>query len=99
MGVLIGWLSRCFGRKWGSRGSLVRPANQLGWAGSQVSWPHRLWALDTLCIDLPLHVGKAEFEKAPTPGQSTKEVGPTDPTLARLGSNFVPHHPLMLYSL
>jgi hypothetical protein len=35
----------------------------------------------------------------PAPGRPTKEVGPTDPTLARLGPSIVPHHPLVSYSL
>jgi hypothetical protein len=42
MGVFIGGLSRCFDRKWGSKGPLVRPAGQLGWSGGHVSWPHPL---------------------------------------------------------
>jgi hypothetical protein len=68
--VFIGGLNRCFGRKWGSGGSLVKPIDQLGWPGGQVSWPHRLWVLDAPCTELPWHVGKAEFEKTPTPGRS-----------------------------
>jgi hypothetical protein len=47
MGVLIGGLCRCFGWKWGPGGPLVRPADQIGWTGGQVSWLHRLWVLDT----------------------------------------------------
>jgi hypothetical protein len=35
----------------------------------------------------------------PTPGRPAKEVGPTGPTFARLALGFVPHHPLMSYSL
>jgi hypothetical protein len=92
-------LSWFFGRKWGSGGSLVRPANQLGWLGNQISWLHWLWALHAPCTDLPWHITKAEFEKAPTPGRPIKEVGPAGPTLARLGPDFVPHHPLVSYSL
>jgi hypothetical protein len=41
-------------------------------AGRPSSWPHRLWALDVPCIDLPWHVGKSEFEKGTNtwpPGQ------------------------------
>jgi hypothetical protein len=85
--------------KVGLRGPLVRPAGQLEWPGGQVLCPHRLWALDTPCTDLPWHVGKVEFEKAPTLGWPAKEVGSASPTLARLGSSFVPHHPLVSYSL
>jgi hypothetical protein len=100
MGVFIGGLSLCFGQKWGSGRPLVRPGGQLGWLGSQVSWPHWLWALDTPCTaDLPWHVGKVEFEKAPTPSQPANEVGPAGLTLAWLGLGFVPHDPLMSYSL
>jgi hypothetical protein len=36
---------------------------------------------------------------APTPGRPTKEVRPAGPTLARLGSGFVPLHPLVSYYL
>jgi hypothetical protein len=68
-------------------------------AGRPSFWLYRLWALDTLCIDHLWHVGKVEFEKAPTPSLPAKEVGPTGPTLARLGPGFVPHHPLVSYSL
>jgi hypothetical protein len=35
----------------------------------------------------------------PAPDRPAKEVGPTDPTLAQLGPGFVPHHPLVSYSL
>jgi hypothetical protein len=80
-------------------GPLVRPTGKLGWPGSQVPWPHQVWALDTPCTDLPWHVDKAEFENVPTPGRLAKEVGPAGPSLARLGLSFVPHHPLMSYSL
>jgi hypothetical protein len=55
--------------------------------------------LDTPCTNLPWHFGKAKFEKAPTLGQPAKEVGPASPTLAWLGPGFVPHHPVMSYSL
>jgi hypothetical protein len=60
---------------------------------------HQLWALDTPCIDLPWHSGEVDFEMAPTLGRPTKEVGPAGPTLAQLGLGFVPHHPLVSYSL
>jgi hypothetical protein len=99
MGVFIGGLSQCFCQKWGLGGPLVRTASQLGWPAGQVSWAHWLWALDTPCTDLCWHVGKAEFEKAPTPGRPKMEVGPVGPTLAQLGPGFVPHHPLTSYSL
>jgi hypothetical protein len=99
MGVFIGGLNWCFAQKWGSGGPLVRSASQLGWLGGQILWLHRLWALDTLCTDLPWHVGKAEFEKAPTPSRPAKEVGLCSPTLAWLGPGFVSHHPLVSYSL
>jgi hypothetical protein len=98
-GVFIGGLSRCFGRNWGSGGPFIRPTDQLGWSGGQFSWPHWLWSLDTSCTDLPWHVGKVEFEKAPTPGWPAKEVGLAGSTLARLGPGFVPHHPLVSHSL
>jgi hypothetical protein len=55
--------------------------------------------LDAPCTDFPWHVGKAEFEKAPTPGRPAKEVGLASPTLAQSGLGFVPHHPLVLFSL
>jgi hypothetical protein len=61
--------------------------------------PHWLWALDDSRTDLPWHIGKAEFEKAPTPGRPAKDAGPADPTLAQLGPVFVPHHSLVWYSL
>jgi hypothetical protein len=51
MGVSIRALCQCFGRKWGSRGPLVRPAGQLDLPGGQVFWLHRPWALDTPCTD------------------------------------------------
>jgi hypothetical protein len=92
-------LSQCFGQKWDLGGPLLRSADQLGWPGGQVSWPHWLWALDALCTDLPWHVGKAEFEKALTPSRPTKEVALAGPSFARLGPGFVPHHPLVSYSL
>jgi hypothetical protein len=98
-GLFIGGLSRCFGRKWGSGGPLVRPVGHLGCLGGQVSLPHRLWALDASCTNLPWHIGKEEFERAPTPGRPAKEVGLASPTLAQLGLGFVPHHPLVSYSL
>jgi hypothetical protein len=60
---------------------------------------HRLWASNTLCINPPWHVGKAEIEKATIPGQPAKEVGPVGPALARLGLGFVPCHPLMSHYL
>jgi hypothetical protein len=84
---------------WLRVGPLVRPGSQLGWPDDQVSWPHWLWTLYAPCTDLPWHVGKSEFEKAPTAGWSAKEVGPTGSTLALLGMGFVPHHPLVSYSL
>jgi hypothetical protein len=34
-----------------------------------------------------------------TPGRPAKEVGPADPTLARLGPDSLPHHFFMTYSL
>jgi hypothetical protein len=55
--------------------------------------------IDALCTDLLWHVGRAEFEKAPTPGRPVKEVGSTGPTLAQLGLGFVPHHPLVIFSV
>jgi hypothetical protein len=33
----------------------------------------------------------------PNPGRPAKGVGPIGPTLARLGSGFVPHRPLVSY--
>jgi hypothetical protein len=41
-------------------------------------------------------VVKANFENTPNLGWSTKGVGPAGTTLARLGSGFVPHRPLVL---
>jgi hypothetical protein len=43
--------------------------------GGHISWLHQLWALDAPCTDLSRHVGKVEFEKAPTPSRPTKEMG------------------------
>jgi hypothetical protein len=37
------------------------------------------------------------LENMPNLGWPTKEVGPADPTLSRLGSGFVPRYPLMSY--
>jgi hypothetical protein len=50
-GVFIRALCQCFGRKWGSRGPLVWPADHLDSPSGQVSWLHRPWALDTPCTD------------------------------------------------
>jgi hypothetical protein len=68
-GVFIGGLSQCFGRKWRSGGPLVRLASQLGWSGSQVSWPHHLWASLAYSTDLLWHVYETVFENMPNPGR------------------------------
>jgi hypothetical protein len=81
------------------RGTTCQAGRPARVAERQVSWTHRLWALNAPCTDLSRHVGKAEFEKAPTPSRLAKEVGSVGPTLARLGPSFVSHHPLMSYSL
>jgi hypothetical protein len=52
MGVFIGGLCQCFGGKWGLGGPRVSTADQLGWPGGHVSWPHRLWASLTYSTDL-----------------------------------------------
>jgi hypothetical protein len=49
-------LSRCFVRKWGSRGPLVRPADHLGWPAGHVLWPDRLSLSDPPITDLTWHV-------------------------------------------
>jgi hypothetical protein len=99
MGVYIRGLSRCFGRKLGSGGALVRPIDQLGWLAGQVYYPHRLWASPTYSTDLPRHVYETVFENTPNSGRPAKDVRSAGPTLARLGPGFVPHHLLMSYCL
>jgi hypothetical protein len=37
------------------------------------------------------------FGNAPGPSRSAKGVGPTDPTLGRLGPGLVPHRPFVLH--
>jgi hypothetical protein len=65
-----------------------------GRSASQLSL-HWLWASDIPCTDLPWHIGKVEFEMAPPPGNGY----PIHPPYSRLGPGFVPHHPLVSYSL
>jgi hypothetical protein len=76
---------------------------QAGQLARVAEWPS-FQAAPTFGSGCPVHrpsltLGKAEFEKAPTPGRPAKEVGLAGSTLARLGPGFVPHHPLMSYSL
>jgi hypothetical protein len=72
-GVFIGGLSQCFVRKWHSWGPLVRPANHLGWLGSQVSWPHRLSHLGSSSYRLNMTRVESVISLAPNPGQPAKE--------------------------
>jgi hypothetical protein len=89
MGVFIGVLCQWFGRKWGSGGPLVKPVSQLG-------WPSFMVAL-ALGIIYPMHrPSLTRWQSGIWKGVNT---WPTNPTLARLGLSFVPHHPLVSYSL
>jgi hypothetical protein len=98
MGVFIGGLSQCFGRRWGS-GATCRAGQPARVDGRPSFLTTLTLGIGCPCTDLPWHVGKAEFEKVPTPSRPAKEVGPTGPTLAQLGLGFVPHHPLVSYSI
>jgi hypothetical protein len=53
--------------------------------------------LDTPHTDLLWHVVNIVLWKAPGPGQPAKGVGPTGPTLGRLGLGLMPHHPFGSY--
>jgi hypothetical protein len=75
----VGGLSRCFGWKWHSRGPLVRPADHLGWPGSQVSWPHWLFHLGSSSYWLNRTRVESIILLAPSPGQPAKEWGQPAP--------------------
>jgi hypothetical protein len=86
MGVFIVGLSQCFGRKWVSKGPLVR----------SVGRPSFL-AAPTLGIGCPMHRPSLTcWQRRVWKGTNTWPVGPI---LAQLGPDFVPHHPLMSYYL
>jgi hypothetical protein len=53
--------------------------------------------LDTLLTDLLLQMVKRAFGNALGPGRLAKGVGPTSPTLGRLGPGLVPCRPLVSY--
>jgi hypothetical protein len=69
MGIFIGGLRRCSGRRLGTWGPLVRLARHATWPGGQVSSLHGPWALDTLSTAFAGHVDKTYFVNAPTQGR------------------------------
>jgi hypothetical protein len=97
-GVFIGGVRRCFGRRLGVWGPLVRPVGHATWPGGQVSL-HCLWALDTLSTTSAGHIDKTVFGNTPTHGWLAKVVWPVGHSLARLSLCFVPHRPSMSYCL
>jgi hypothetical protein len=99
MGVFTGGLRRCWGKRLGACGPLIRSAGHATWPGGQVSSLCRLWALDTLSTASSRHVDKTVSGNAPIHGRSAKVMWPTGHTLAQLSPCFVPYHFLMSYCL
>jgi hypothetical protein len=97
--VFVGGIRRCYGRRLGAWGPLVRPGGHAIWPGGQVSSLNCLWVLDTLSTTSDGHVDKTVFGNMPTHGQLPKVMWPSGHTLARLSPCFVPHHFPMSYCL